>query len=76
MKKGGSVKKMAFGGLPSQANSAASAGMARRPAMPAASGMKSGGSVSKRADGIAKTGKTKGTMVKMAKGGMAKKKGC
>ena len=30
-----------------------------------------GGSVSARADGIAKKGKTKGTMVKMNKGGMA-----
>jgi hypothetical protein len=31
----------------------------------------SGGSASKRADGVATKGKTKGTMVKMTKGGMA-----
>jgi len=30
-----------------------------------------GGSASKRADGVATKGKTKGTMVKMTKGGMA-----
>ena len=33
--------------------------------------MASGGSVSSRADGIAQKGKTKGTFVKMNKGGMA-----
>ena len=34
-------------------------------------GMKSGGSASSRADGIATKGKTKGTFVKMNKGGMS-----
>jgi len=33
--------------------------------------MSAGGSASKRADGVATKGKTKGTMVKMTKGGMA-----
>jgi hypothetical protein len=40
------------------------------------SGLKRGGSVgsaSKRADGIAKTGKTRGTMITMCGGGMSKK---
>ena len=37
-------------------------------------GMKKGGSVSSRADGIAKKGKTKGTMVKMCGGGMSGKR--
>jgi hypothetical protein len=33
------------------------------PAVPAVPGMKKGGSASSRADGIAKRGKTRGTMV-------------
>ena len=33
--------------------------------------MSAGGSASKRADGVATKGKTKGTMIKMTKGGMA-----
>ena len=36
-----------------------------------AMGMKNGGSASSRADGVATKGKTKGTFVKMAKGGKA-----
>lgn len=42
-------------------------GMAPPPAPPM--GMKKGGSVSSRADGIAKKGKTKGTQIRMAGGG-------
>jgi hypothetical protein len=33
--------------------------------------MSSGGSASSRADGVASKGKTKGTMIKMNKGGMS-----
>lgn len=75
---GGKVKKMAFGGLPTQAAPQASVGMANRPAMPAQSNaggamtgldraaamsgraFSKGGSASKRADGIASKGKTRG----------------
>lgn len=46
---------------------------AAAPASKAHAGMKSGGFV-RSADGIASKGKTKGTMVKMCGGGMAKKK--
>jgi hypothetical protein len=37
-------------------------------------GMKKGGSVSKRADGLAIKGKTRGTMITMCGGGMTKRK--
>lgn len=44
------------------------------PMAPAASGMKKGGAVYTRAaDGVASRGKTKGTQIKMAKGGSTKK---
>lgn len=87
-------KKMAMGGMASQAPTAAKVGaamdpkkaamiaeaMKRRPKMagaapavgPTPTGMKKGGFV-RSADGIASKGKTRGTQVKMAKGGMAKK---
>jgi hypothetical protein len=100
--KGGDMKskKMAMGGMASQAPTAAKVGaamdpkkaamiaqaMKQRPRMagaaqpagpapmagPTLTGLKSGGFV-KSADGIAKRGKTKGTQVKMAKGGSTKK---
>ena len=99
--KGGDMKskKMAMGGMASQAPTSAKVGaamdpkkaamiaqamkrrprMANAPAAPAApavgptpTGMKKGGFV-RSADGIAQRGKTKGTKVTMAKGGMAKK---
>jgi hypothetical protein len=100
--KGGDMKskKMAMGGMASQAPTSAKVGaamdpkkaamiaqaMKNRPKMagdgaasmgapkvgPTPTGMKKGGFV-KSADGIASKGKTKGTMVKMAKGGSAKK---
>ena len=100
--KGGDMKskKMAMGGMASQAPTSAKVGaamdpkkaamiaeaMKRRPKMagggaapmgapkvgPTPTGMKKGGFV-KSADGVASKGKTKGTMVKMAKGGSAKK---
>jgi len=65
--KGGTVKKYASGG----AVSAALAKHAAKPASKAHAGLKAGGSV----DGIAKKGKTKGTMIKMAGGGMYRKGG-
>ena len=52
------------------------AGAAAEAAYNKATGMKKGGSVSsasKRADGIATKGKTKGTMIAMCGGGRAKK---
>jgi len=100
--KGGDMKskKMAMGGMASQAPMGAKVGaamdpkkaamiaqaMKNRPRMangavveemapakgPTPTGMKKGGFV-RSADGIASKGKTKGTLVKMAKGGSAKK---
>jgi len=92
--KGGDMKskKMAMGGMASQAPISAKVGaamdpkkaamiaqaMKNRPKMagpkvgPTPTGMKKGGFV-KSADGVASKGKTKGTMVKMAKGGSSKK---
>jgi hypothetical protein len=71
-----SAKKMAAGGMPSQANvGGAARGLDRASAMSGRPmGMKKGGSI----DGCAMKGKTKGTMVKMAQGGMMKKgsRGC
>jgi hypothetical protein len=77
------VKKMAMGGLPTMDDRAGRAmvgrGMAGRDiaedrmgrAMAYKKGgkVKSGSSASKRADGVAHKGKTKGKMVKMMKGG-------
>jgi hypothetical protein len=74
------AKKMAAGGraMPAQANMGMrgldrAAAMSGRvmPATGRPMGMKKGGSV----DGAAHKGKTKGTMIKMAKGGMTKKGG-
>jgi hypothetical protein len=67
MKKGGMAKKYAMGGMsksemPSKMGKVATA----KPKM---------GSASKRADGVAVKGKTRGMEVKMAKGGMSRK-GC
>ena len=67
MKKGGMTKKYAMGGMsksemPSKMGKVATA----KPKM---------GSASKRADGVAVKGKTRGMEVKMAKGGMSRK-GC
>jgi hypothetical protein len=100
--KGGDMKskKMAMGGMASQAPMPAKVGaamdpkkmamiaqaMKNRPGMangavveqaaprvgPVPTGMKKGGFV-RSADGIAQRGKTKGTLVTMAKGGMTKK---
>jgi len=65
-KKGAPAKKMAGGGMPMKDGKPAflndGKGMKK-------GGMAGGGSASKRADGIAVKGKTKGTMLK--KGGMA-----
>jgi hypothetical protein len=58
--------KMAGGGMP-----AALAKHAGKPASKAHAGLKSGGSASSRADGVASKGKTKGTMVGMKSGGKA-----
>jgi hypothetical protein len=75
MKKG--VKKMQMGGM--AMDDRAGRAMAMRPdmadrmgrAMPMKKGgkVKSGSSASKRADGVAHKGKTKGKMIKMAYGG-------
>jgi hypothetical protein len=81
MKKG--VKKMQMGGLPTMDDRAGRAmvgrGMAgrgvaedrmgRAMAMKKGGKVKSGSSASKRADGVAHKGKTKGKMIKMAYGG-------
>ena len=58
--------KMAGGGMP-----AALAKHAGKPASKAHAGLKSGGSASSRADGVASKGKTKGTMISMKNGGKA-----
>jgi hypothetical protein len=58
--------KMAGGGMP-----AALAKHAGKPASKAHAGLKSGGSASSRADGVASKGKTKGTMIGMKSGGKA-----
>ena len=49
----------------------AKGGMAKKMNMGGMTKFSAGGSASKRADGVATKGKTKGTMVKMTKGGMA-----
>jgi len=64
-------KRAAMGGAPT-ASPRMAPGMA--PGMKKGGGVKkmaSGGSASSRADGIAQKGKTKGTFVKMNKGGMS-----
>jgi hypothetical protein len=57
-------KRAAMGGAPAAAPGGMPPGMKK-------GGMAKGGSASSRADGIATKGKTKGTFVKMNKGGMA-----
>jgi len=65
------MKGMKKGGVASSLKSHAS-----MPASKAHAGLKSGGSVFRRAaDGVAKKGKTKATQVKMAGGGMYRKGG-
>ena len=56
-------KRAAMGGAPAMAPGMKKGGAVKK--------MASGGSASSRADGIAQKGKTKGTFVKMNKGGMA-----
>jgi hypothetical protein len=57
-------KRAAMGGAPAAAPGGMPPGMKK-------GGMAKGGSASSRADGIATKGKTKGTFVKMNKGGMS-----
>jgi hypothetical protein len=73
MMKDSAMKKMAKGGM-------AGGGMPMKDGKPAfigdgkgmkKGGMANGGSASKRADGVASKGKTKGSMVKMNMGGKA-----
>ena len=65
------AKGMKKGGMP-----AALAAHAAKPASKAHAGLKSGGAVYRRAaDGITKQGKTKGTQIKMAGGGMYRRGG-
>ena len=64
------MKNMKKGDMP--------AALAKHKAMPASkahAGLKSGGSVKKGIDGVAKQAKTKGKDIKMAGGGMYKKGG-
>jgi len=63
---GGKVKKMAAGGLTSMKKVAAQAVKGHEKRMHK---MSNGGTASARADGCAIKGKTKGTMVRMMKGG-------
>ena len=63
---GGKVKKMASGGMTSMKKVAAQAVKGHEKRMHK---MASGGTASARADGCAIKGKTKGTMVRMMKGG-------
>ena len=65
-KKGTPAKKMAGGGMPMKDGKPAFIGDGKGMKK---GGMANGGSASKRADGVAVKGKTKGTMLK--KGGMA-----
>jgi hypothetical protein len=77
MKKGGMAKKYQMGGMANAGG--ASRGLTRAAAMSGRAmpttgrpmGMKSGGTASSRADGVAQRGKTRGQMLK--KGGTAKK---
>ena len=68
-KKMGALKDMMGRAMAARAGRGAMAA----PAAPMGMGMKKGGSFRTSANGIAKKGKTKGTQVKMARGGM---RGC
>ena len=65
-KKKAGAKKMAGGGMPMKDGKPAFIGDGKGMKK---GGMANGGSASKRADGVATKGKTKGSMVKMSKGG-------
>ena len=67
-KKGAPAKKMAGGGMPMKDGKPAFIGDGKGMKH---GGMANGGSASKRADGVATKGKTKGTMVGMKMGGKA-----
>jgi len=67
-KKGAPAKKMAGGGMPIKDGKPAFIGDGKGMKH---GGMANGGSASKRADGVATKGKTKGSMVKMNMGGKA-----
>ena len=67
-KKGAPAKKMAGGGMPMKDGKPAFIGDGKGMKH---GGMANGGSASKRADGVATKGKTKGSMVKMNMGGKA-----
>jgi len=67
-KKKAGAKKMAGGGMPMKDGKPAFIGDGRGMKK---GGMANGGSASKRADGVASKGKTKGSMVKMNMGGKA-----
>ena len=67
-KKGAPAKKMAGGGMPMKDGKPAFIGDGKGMKK---GGMANGGSASKRADGVASKGKTKGSMVKMNMGGKA-----
>jgi len=67
-KKKAGAKKMAGGGMPMKDGKPAFIGDGKGMKK---GGMANGGSASKRADGVATQGKTKGAMVKMNKGGKA-----
>jgi hypothetical protein len=67
-KKGAPAKKMAGGGMPMKDGKPAFIGDGKGMKH---GGMAGGGSASKRADGVASKGKTKGTMIGMKMGGKA-----
>ena len=67
-KKGAPAKKMAGGGMPMKDGKPAFIGDGKGMKK---GGMANGGSASKRADGVATKGKTKGTMIGMKMGGKA-----
>jgi hypothetical protein len=71
-KKGTPAKKMAGGGMPMKDGKPSFIGDGKG-AMKKG-GMANGGSASKRADGVASQGETKGTMIAMKAGGMKKMK--
>ena len=68
MMKDSAMKKMASGGMPMKDGKPAFIGDGKGMKK---GGMANGGSASKRADGVATKGKTKGAMFKMNKGGKA-----
>jgi len=72
-KKGAPAKKMAGGGMPMKDGKPAFIGDGKgmKHGGMAMKKMSNGGSASKRADGVASKGKTKGSMIKMNMGGKA-----